>query len=167
MNRILVQVAVAVALAAAAPARAEVMFPTGSRVGLSPPQGFTPSDSFRGFEEKQSGSAILTLELPAQAFGDIEKAMTTSALRKQGVIVEKRETVPLKSGKGMLFIGHQDSDGKTMRKWILLGSTPAITALVTVLVPATAQATYSDAAIRGALSTVEVRETVPVEVAAG
>ena len=163
MNRILVQVAVAVALAATAPARAEVMFPTGSRVGLSPPQGFTPSDSFRGFEEKQSGSAILTLELPAQAFGDIEKAMTTSALRKQGVIVEKRETVPLKSGKGMLFIGHQDSDGKTMRKWILLGSTPPITALVTVLVPATAQATYSDAAIRGALSTVEVRETVPVD----
>jgi hypothetical protein len=63
----------------------------------------------------------------------------------------------------MLFSGHQDSDGKTMRKWILLGSTPPVTALVTVLVPATAQATYSDAAIRGALSTVEVRETVPVD----
>jgi hypothetical protein len=163
VSRILVQVAVAVALIATASARAEVMFPTGSRVGLSPPQGFTPSDTFRGFEEKQSGSAILTLELPAQAYGDIEKAMTTSALRKQGVIVEKREAVPLKSGKGTLFIGHQDSDGKAMRKWILLGSTPPITALVTVLVPAAAQATYSEAAIRGALSTVQVRETVPVD----
>jgi hypothetical protein len=163
VSRILVQVAVAFTLLAAVPVRAEVMFPTGSRVGLSPPQGFTPSETFRGFEEKQSGSAILTLELPAQAYGDIEKAMTTAALRKQGVIVEKREAVPLKSGKGLLFIGHQDSDGKTMRKWILLGSTPPVTALVTVLVPATAQATYSDAAIRGALSTVEVRETVPVD----
>ena len=100
MNRILVPMAVAVALAATAPARAEVMFPTGSRVGLSPPQGFTPSESFRGFEEKQSGSAILTVELPGQAYGDIEKAMTTPALRKQGVIVEKRETVPLHSHTG-------------------------------------------------------------------
>jgi hypothetical protein len=163
VSRISVQVVVLTALLAAASARAEVMFPTGSRVGLSPPQGFTPSDAFRGFEEKQSGSAILTLELPAQAYGDIEKAMTATALRKQGVIVEKREPVPLKTGKGMLFIGHQDSDGKTMRKWILLGSTPPITTLVTVLVPATAQATYSDAAIRGALATVEVRETVPVD----
>ena len=163
MSRILVQVAVAIALLAASPAHAEVMFPTGSRVGLSPPQGFTPSDTFRGFEEKQSGSAILTLELPAQAYSDVEKAMTTAALRKQGVIVDKREAVPLKSGKGMLFIGHQESDGKTMRKWILLGSTPPVTALVTVLVPATAQATYSDAAIREALATVEARETVPVD----
>jgi hypothetical protein len=159
----LVQAAVVIALAAAGAARAEVMFPTGSRVGLSPPQGFLPSDNFRGFEDKQSGSAILTLELPAQAYSDVEKAMTASALRRQGVIVEKREPIPLKTGKGMLFIGHQETEGKTMKKWILLGSTPAITALVTVLVPATAQATYSDATIRGALATVEVRETVPVD----
>ena len=163
MSRILLQAAVVIALTATVSARAEVMFPTGSRVGLSPPQGFTPSDSFRGFEEKQSGSAILTMELPAQAYGDIEKAMTASALRKQGVIIEKRDPIPLKSGKGMLLIGHQEADGKTMKKWILLGSTPAITALVTVLVPMTAQVAYSDAAIRGALATVVVRDTVPID----
>jgi hypothetical protein len=160
--RILLQ-ALVIAVLATTPAYAEAVFPPGSKVGLSPPDGFTPSDNFRGFEERVTGAAILTLELPAQAFAEIEKAMTASALKKQGVFVEKREALALKSGKGLLFIGRQEADGKTMRKWILLGSTPSVTALVTVLVPDSAKGTYSDAAIRAALATVEVRDSVPVE----
>src|SRR5262245_36647280 len=89
--------------------------------------------------------------------------MTSPALKKQGVIVEKREALALKSGKAVLLIGRQEADGKPMRKWILLGSTPVLTALVTVLVPDSAKASYSDAAIRAALATVDVRETVPVD----
>jgi hypothetical protein len=50
-----------------------------------------------------------------------------------------------------------------MRKWILLGATPALTALVTVLVPDSAKTSYPDAAIRAALATVEVRDNVPVD----
>src|SRR4029077_1583587 len=155
--------AIVLAALATAGARAEAVFPPGSKVGLSPPAGFKPSDNFRGFEEKGSGAAILTLELPAQAYGDIEKAMTAPALKKQGVIVEKREPLALKSGKGVLLIGRQDADGKLMRKWILLGATPALTALVTVLVPDSAKGTYSDAAIRDALASVEVRDSVPID----
>jgi hypothetical protein len=163
VSRILCQAAVGLALWATAPACAEVVFPPGSKVGLSPPAGFTASDNFRGFEEKLSGAAILTLELPAQAYGDIEKAMTAPALKKQGVIVEKREALAIKSGKALLLVGRQEADGKPMRKWILLGSTPVVTALVTVLVPESAKASYTDAAIRAALATVDVRETVPVD----
>jgi hypothetical protein len=163
VSRALLLAAIAVAALAAAPARAEAVFPPGSKVGLSPPAGFKPSDNFRGFEEKLSGAAILTLELPAQAYGDIEKAMTAPALKKQGVIVEKREALALKSGKGVLLVGRQEADGKLMRKWILLGSTPALTALVTVLVPDSAKGTYPDAAIREALASVEVRDSVPID----
>jgi hypothetical protein len=50
-----------------------------------------------------------------------------------------------------------------MRKWILLGATPVLTALVTVLVPDSAKGTYSDAAIRQALASVEVRDSVPID----
>lgn len=163
MTRTLLFAAIALAALATAGARAEAVFPPGSKVGLSPPAGFKPSDNFRGFEEKGSGAAILTLELPAQAYGDIEKAMTAPALKKQGVIVEKREPLALKSGKGVLLIGRQEADGKLMRKWILLGATPALTALVTVLVPDSAKGTYSDAAICDALASVEVRDSVPID----
>jgi hypothetical protein len=148
VTRTLLFAAIALAALATAGARAEAVFPPGSKVGLSPPAGFKPSDNFRGFEEKGSGAAILTLELPAQAYGDI---------------VEKREPLALKSGKGVLLIGRQEADGKLMRKWILLGATPALTALVTVLVPDSAKGTYSDAAIRDALASVEVRDSVPID----
>lgn len=163
MTRTLLLAAIAVAALAMGPARAEAVFPPGSKVGLAPPAGFKPSENFRGFEEKLSGAAILTLELPAQAYGDIEKAMTGPALKKQGVIVEKREALALKSGKGVLLVGRQEADGKLMRKWILLGATPVLTALVTVLVPDSAKGTYSDAAIRQALASVEVRDSVPID----
>ncbi|HSR76931.1 MAG TPA: hypothetical protein VLN57_10120 [Xanthobacteraceae bacterium] len=163
MTRTLLLAAIVVAALATGPARAEAVFPPGSKVGLAPPAGFKPSENFRGFEEKLSGAAILTLELPAQAYGDIEKAMTGPALKKQGVIVEKREALALKSGKGVLLVGRQEADGKLMRKWILLGATPVLTALVTVLVPDSAKGTYSDAAIRQALASVEVRDSVPID----
>jgi hypothetical protein len=163
VTRTLLLAAIAVAALAMGPARAEAVFPPGSKVGLAPPAGFKPSENFRGFEEKLSGAAILTLELPAQAYGDIEKAMTGPALKKQGVIVEKREALALKSGKGVLLVGRQEADGKLMRKWILLGATPVLTALVTVLLPDSAKGTYSDAAIRQALASVEVRDSVPID----
>jgi hypothetical protein len=163
VTRTLLLAAIVVAALATGPARAEAVFPPGSKVGLAPPAGFKPSENFRGFEEKLSGAAILTLELPAQAYGDIEKAMTRPALKKQGVIVEKREALALKSGKGVLLVGRQEADGKLMRKWILLGATPVLTALVTVLVPDSAKGTYSDAAIRQALASVEVRDSVPID----
>ena len=164
MRQILHQAAFTIALLATTTAWSGAVFPPGSRVGLSPPPGFTPSDTFRGFEEKLSGAVILTLELPPQAYADIEKAMTApAALKKQGVIVEKREALALKSGKAVLFIGRQEADGKTLRKWTLLSTSSGLTAFVTVLVPDSAKAAYPDAAIRAALATVEVRDSVPID----
>jgi len=163
VRRTLLQAAFAIAFLATTPAWSQVVFPPGSKVGLSPPPGFSPSDNFRGFEEKLSGAVILTLELPPQAYGDIEKAMAAPALKKQGIIVEKREALALKSGKAVLFIGRQEADSKILRKWTLLSSTPAITVFVTVLVPESAKTTYPDAAIRAALGTVEVRDSVPID----
>ena len=48
---------------------------------------------------------------------------------------EKRETVTLKSGTGLLIVGQQVADNKKVRKWILLASTPEASALIAVQVP--------------------------------
>jgi hypothetical protein len=137
-------------------------FPPGSKVGLVPPDGFQISRSFRGFQDPESQAAILALEMPAKAYAEVEKAMTAPALKKQGVIVEKREALNLKSGKAFLYIGRQEANGNKLRKWIFVASSSELTALITVLVPETASTTYDDATIRTALTSFAVRSSVPI-----
>lgn len=142
---------------------ADAVFPTGSKLGLVPPAGLVPSETFRGFEDRTNSTAILLVEMPVQAYRDVEKAMTTPALKKQGVTVDKRETVSLAEGKALLIQGHQSSEGAKLRKWILIGSTPKATALVTAIVPEDAKKVYPDTAMRTALVSLAVRGEVPID----
>jgi len=152
------------ATAAFAPARAaDAQFPTGSRIGLTPPPGFASSEAFRGFDDRANKAAILMLEMPPQAFAEVSKAMTAESLKKQGVLLEKRENLTLKTGKAVLLTGRQEANGDKLRKWILIADTPKMTALVTALVPEEAKAAYPDAAVRDALTSLSVRDEVPVQ----
>jgi hypothetical protein len=153
---------VAVSLFALPASAADVRFPTGSRVGLVPPPGFSSSEVFRGFDDKTNKAAILILEMPQQAYGEISKAMTTEGLKKQGVVVENKEDITLKTGKGVFIVGRQRADGDKLRKWILVAESPELTAVVTALVPEAAKKIYSDAAVREALTSLDVRPSVPI-----
>jgi hypothetical protein len=77
--------------------------------------------------------------------------------------LEKREVVPLSTGKAFLVIGRQEIDKTKVRKWILVASSPALTALVAVQIPEPAKALYPDAAIRAALASLAIRAAVPIE----
>ena len=142
---------------------ADVTFPTGSKVGMAPPAGFTTSTALQGFDDRANSSAILILELPKQAFPEITKAMTAEGLKPQGVTVAKRENVTLKTGKGIFISGRQEAGGEKMRKWILVAETPELTAVVTALVPEDAAKVYPDAAMREAMLSLDVRASVPME----
>src|SRR5262249_38396586 len=141
----------------------EPVFPPGSRIGLVPPEGFKVNPAIRGFDDKTNDAAILTFEMPAQAFSEVEKSMTAAALKKQGMTLEKREEFSLKDGKGVLLVGPQEAEHVKIRKWILIASMPAATALVTVQVPDAAKNVYSDSGVRAALSTVALRTSVPAD----
>jgi hypothetical protein len=151
---------VALPLAARA---ADPVFPLASHVGLVAPGAMKPSSNFRGFEDHEAGASILILEIPPQAYADIEKQMTADALKKQGMTEEKRENVTLKSGKGVLIVGEQTADNKKMRKWILLASTPELSTLVAVQIPNEAKAKYPDAGVRTALMSTAIRTAVPLD----
>src|SRR3974390_1162964 len=149
---------------AALPARAaDPVFPLASHVGLVAPGGMKPSERFRGFEDPATGASILILEVPAQAYAEVEKQMTAEALKKQGMTEEKRETVTLSAGKGLLIVGEQLVDAKKMRKWIFLASGGAVGALIAVQVPDESKAKYSDADVRAALLWVSGRTSVPID----
>jgi hypothetical protein len=141
----------------------EAVYPPGSRLGLVPLSGMATSMRFFGFEDANTQAAIILAALPAEAYAGLEKSMTAESLKREGVILEKRETMPLPTGKAFLVIGRQQVDKQNVRKWILIGSSPALTALVTVQIPERAKNAYSEAAIRASLSSLNIREHVPLD----
>ena len=150
--------------AAAEPARAaDAVFPLASHIGLVAPAGMTPSKTFRGFEDRAASASILILEIPSPALPGVEKQMTPETLKKEGMVEEKRETVTVNGAKGLLLGGTQESDGKKVRKWLLLASWPEGASLVAFQVPDENKGKYPDASVRAALMSVTLRQTVPVD----
>ena len=149
-------------LALVAPAWAEdPIFPPGSRVGLVPPAGMVASNTFDGFADPTKDAAILITVLPAAAFAQMDKTLDIDTLKKQGVVLDKREPMQLAIGKGFLLVGRQTADKMRYKKWLLVAGASDLTALVTVQVPEQEDKTYPDRVVRGALATLSVRAKVP------
>src|SRR5689334_14323326 len=149
---------------AAAPAQAaDAVFPLASHIGLVVPATMRPSQTFRGFEDRDAKASILILEVPAQAYEGVEKQLTKEALKKEGMVEEKRETVSLNSAKGLLLTGTQENDHQKFRKWLLLASWPQGASLIAFQVPDENKGKYPDASVRAALLSATMRQVVPVD----
>jgi hypothetical protein len=140
---------------------ADPVFPPGSRVGLVPPPGMVASNTFDGFADPSKDAAILITVLPAAAFAQMDKTLDIETLKKQGVVLDKREPMQLAFGKGFLLIGRQTADKVRYKKWLLVAGASDLTALVTVQVPIPDDKTYTDQVVRSALATVTVRGKIP------
>ena len=148
------------AIGLALPARADdIVYPPGSRVGLVPPPGLAAAAGFPGFEDRAKNVAMLVGALPAEAYKEFEHSDSAEGLKRLGATLEKRESLTLSTGPALLVIGHQDKIGT----WMLVASTPELTAMVTLRIPDTARDTYPDQALRAALQSVAVRAHVPVD----
>lgn len=141
-------------------AGAEPAFPAGLRVGLEPPAGLKPSTQFPGFEDSERKASITILDLPGQAYEEIERSVF--AQNQSGLSDVKRESFPFANGIGILVSGRATENGAPVRRWFLLaagfgGAVSDLTTLINVTVPEPASAVYSDAAIRKALASVTFR----------
>jgi hypothetical protein len=114
-------------LAAAPAMAADPVFPINSRIGMVPPPGFTPSTKFTGFENPQESAAILLLELPPEAYAEIEKGFTDTALKARGMLVETREPVPLNEGRGFFVSGPQETGGAKRYEIVMVATLPGVT----------------------------------------
>jgi hypothetical protein len=142
-------------------AAAEATFPLGSQIGMVPPPGLAASTRFTGFEDADNNVFVRLVALPGKAYGEIEKTMTNDALRKQGMMVEKRENLSMPNRKGLLIVARQQADAVRLHKWLLIAPFGEITALVSFELPSKAVARYPEATIRAAMTTVAVRVEVP------
>jgi len=142
---------------------ADAQYPLASRIGLAPPPGMELSTTFPGFEDRQNNVFIRLVALPDKAYAEIEKSMTNDALKKQGVIVEKREQFKVDDGNGLLIVARQEAKPDRIRKWLLVAPLKGITGLISFEMPLDGKARYNDAAIRTALASVVSRPQIPSE----
>jgi len=158
LRRLIIALVAICAVAAMRPAAADPVFPPGLRIGLEPPGDLKPSTHFSGFEDVGRKVAITILDLPAAAYGGLEQA--ANAENQHGLADFKREDFSFHSGKGLLVTGRIQVKDGVLHKWILLAAAAAdkdLTVLITVEVPDTALAVYSDATIRQALASITFR----------
>jgi hypothetical protein len=147
-------------LALTLPAHADdVVYPPGSRIGLVPPPGLHASSSFPGFEDRDRNVALLLGVLPPEAFAQFERSDSAEGLKALGAKLEKREALTLPTGKALLVIGRQDKQST----WMLVASTPALTAMITLRLPDAAKDVYPDSTVRAFLTSLAVRPEVPLE----
>jgi hypothetical protein len=141
---------------------ADPVFPTNSRIGLTPPPGFVPSTRFPGFENPQAKVAIMFLEFPAEAFPDLEKSFNDDdALKTRGMTVETRETVAFPDGRGIMITGQHATGDLTRREIVLAATLTGVTAVVSIQIPEESRAAISEPEVKEALKTIAVRATVP------
>jgi hypothetical protein len=114
-----------VALGLAVDASAQVVAIPGTHVALAPPQGFTLSRSFSGFDNGRGGSSITVEEMPPNAAAEIAAAFSSpkgvsTRFASQGVRITRIDRVALGSGDAPLAVGEQSFKGSEFVKYMTL-----------------------------------------------
>lgn len=91
----------------------------GTRFFLVPPGNFNAAKGFQGYQEPETGSSILVMDIPG-AFQDNTKGFTEAGLKPQGVNLQKREEIKVNGDPGLFLIADQAADGTTFLKYILV-----------------------------------------------
>jgi hypothetical protein len=136
---------------------AEPVFPPGSRIGLTPPDGMALSAAFQGFEDRAHGALLVLSEFSAQSFPKAEKEFSPERMQASGMEIIARETIALPSGPALVVGARQSENGVLMRKWALLALEDDITVMVIAALPDAAKDAYPDPALRAALASVTIR----------
>lgn len=140
-----------------------VEFPPGSRVGMAPAPGLSPSRFFMGFENIGDRVVVLIAEFPPHEYQAAIKGMLESASGTPGVANVSREIFLTQSGAAHLISSDQEVQGATVRKWLLVSWNDKLPfmPIVTLVVPHRVKARYPDSEMRKMLASLTMREQVP------
>lgn len=148
-----------VALARPLPAlAADVVFAPGMRVGFVPADGLKPAAGFAGFESEDHSVKVLTAELPAGAYTEVEAAVKNAAPSASGV---KPESIDTAAGKGFYTAEDGTIGTDKVRRYSMIVPGPNVSGYIAVQVADPQSKTYSEDAIRAMFKTVTLRKDVP------
>ncbi len=111
----------------------------GTKCSLIPPAGFIPSTTFAGFQDNQTGAAIMINEFPAP-YQSIADGFTAEALKTQGLTVTNRQTIDFNNSQATLIDATQPANGTTFIKQILIFGDTLQTVLVNGIYPEASKA---------------------------
>lgn len=106
----------------------------GTKVSLIPPNGFTVADNFSGFQQSESGSSMMVIEVPT-SFEEIKDGFTKEALLSKGVVLKNTEAFKLDTLDALLMTGTQSAQGVLYRKLMLVFGNDKVVVLVTCAYP--------------------------------
>ena len=136
----------------------EPIFPPGSSVGITPPEGMLPAGGFLGFEDQQAGAVITLYDLPAEAFERIAEDFTPESMMQQGIMDASRTEIALEgTDKAILITGKTQQPEFSVQKWILIASTEQRAALVVGEMLENNER-YDEAVMRTAILSLKFRE---------
>ena len=141
---------------------ADAVYPRGIRVGIVPMPGLNQSTAFLGFESADQGVKVLVSELPGPAFDQIDAAFKAAPEGSLGNV--KPEKIETAAGNG--YFTAEDAvvgPDKVRRYSLIVPGSKLFSGYVAVQVPATEAKTYSDEAVKKMLSSVSVRQQVPID----
>lgn len=125
---------VLLALGHAAVVGARVQQAPSSRIAIDLPEGYEPAKLFSGFTNEVFGISLVTVEMPAQAYDELAKGLTTEALATKGVTLLSRGELA-KPGPHIYIRGEQATAGGIFAKFFVVFRDKEVTALVTANVP--------------------------------
>ncbi|MCD0423509.1 hypothetical protein LOC51_40380 [Rubrivivax sp. JA1024] len=141
---------------------ADAVYPRGIRVGIVPMPGLSQSNAFLGFESADHGVKVLVSELPGPAFDQVDAAFKAAPEGSLGNV--KPEKIETSAGNGY-FTAEDAMVGpdKVRRYSLIVPGGKLFSGYVAVQVPTVEAKTYSDDAVKKMLSSVSVRQQVPVD----
>ncbi|MGB8398036.1 hypothetical protein [Bradyrhizobium sp.] len=161
MMPIRISAAIALLVAAMCPAlAADLVFPPGARVGMTPLVGLVRAKSFIGFETEDQSVKVLVTDLPAEAYGEVANAFKANPGGSGGIKPESIETAA-----GLAYYTAESArDGAVnVRRYSMILPGPTFSGYVAVQVPENVSKIYTDEAVRRMFASAAIRNEVPVD----
>ncbi len=158
MNPLRLLTAVALLVVAMRPALADPTFPPGVRIGLTPLVGLVPAKSFPGFESEDQRVKVLVTELPADAFGDVQKSFKDAPANAP----VKPENIQTAAGPAFYTVENANDGPTPVRRYSMIMSAGTFSGYIAVQIPENATKIYTDDAVRKMFASAAIRKEVPV-----
>jgi hypothetical protein len=159
MKSLLTLTALALLVALAWPALADdPTFPPGVRLGLTPLIGLVRAKSFPGFESEDQHVKVLVTELPADAYGEVQKSFKDAPANAP----VKPENIETAAGPAFYTVENAKDGATAVRRYSMIVSGGTFSGYVAVQIPENVTKIYTDDAVRKMFASATTRKEVPV-----
>src|SRR6201996_1977433 len=163
MKRLRHLTAAALFLVAMGPAfAADVVYPTGVRLGMVPLVGLIKAKTFTGFQTEDQSVKVLVTELPPDAYNEVKTAFAKpDAIGPTGIKPQTLETAG--AGTAYYTVETAKDGANNVQRYSMMVSGGTFSGYVAVQVPESASKIYTEDAVRQMFASAETRKEVPVE----